>query len=35
MGNVTMHDGFLEIIASCNLEFGKDSKLNEYMKDYE
>ena len=25
----------LEIIACCDLEFGKYSKLNEKMKDYE
>ena len=25
----------LEIIASCDLEFGEYRKLNEYMKDYE
>ena len=32
--NVTMMY-FLEIIASCDLEFGSYSKLNEKMKDYE
>ena len=32
--NVTMMDT-LEIIASCNMEFGLLCKLNDKMKDYE
>ena len=34
MGNVTMMDS-LEIIASCDLEFGLLCKLNDLMKKYE